>query len=65
LGAEKKLPTCTVVREWVGSDGKTRPLGGIHPVALLSAWSAEGWELVNVTTYGTLRISTLRRPIAE
>lgn len=54
-----------MVREWVGSDGKTRPLGGIHPVALLSAWSAEGWELVNVTTYGTLRISTLRRPIAE
>jgi phage portal protein BeeE len=52
-----------VVREWVDSNGQTHPLGGIHPVALLTAWSSEGWDLVTATTYGNLRVYTVRRPV--
>ncbi|MFK3981969.1 hypothetical protein ACI2K4_16530 [Micromonospora sp. NPDC050397] len=52
-----------VVREWIDSDGRTHPLGKIHPVALLTAWSAEGWDLVTATTYGNLRVYTVRRPM--
>ncbi|MEV4625544.1 hypothetical protein AB0J90_04555 [Micromonospora sp. NPDC049523] len=52
-----------MVREWVDSNGKTHQLGGIHPVALLTAWSSEGWDLVTATTYGNLRIYTVRRPV--
>ncbi len=60
--AECTLHSPAVVREWVGPDGETHKVRGMHPAAFLSTCSAEGWELVTVTTYGNLRIYTLRRP---
>lgn len=51
------------VREWITPDGIThKATHDIHPMALMTAWAADGWRLVTVTTYFNLRIYTLYRP---